>query len=461
MQKWLKIIRSAIRGDEHDFTTGSINYAIVMLAIPMMLEMAMESIFALVDTLYVGRVGVEALTTVGLTEVMMTLVYSVAIGLSIAPMSMVARFIGEKDEVNAARAARQSIWISLALSFLIGIPGFIYAENLLRLMGASDAVVAEGLNYTRIMFASNIVIMLIFLLNGILRGAGEAAKAMRVLWLSNGINLILDPILIFGFGPFPEMGVTGAAVATCIGRGIGVVYQLYILFGGFSIIKLGLGKWGLDKEMLGRLAKIASNGAFQYLIASASWVFLMRIISDFGDAAVAGYTVAIRLIIFTLLPAWGLANATATFVGQNLGAKQPERAETGVWRAARVTVIYMFLVGMTYAIGAPWLVRAFTSDPEAIAPGVLALRIFGCGYVLFGYGMILIQSFNGSGDTRTPTLINFVSFWMIEIPLGYFLGSYLGYGVAGVCSSVIIAEAVLSIISYFMFKRGKWKKTIV
>lgn len=461
MQRWIKIIRSAIRGDEHDFTTGSINYAIVMLAIPMMLEMGMESIFALVDTLYVGRVGVEALTTVGLTEVMMTLVYSVAIGLSIAPMSMVARFIGEKDEVNAARSARQSIWIALGLSVLIGVPGFIYAEDLLRLMGASEAVITEGLAYTQIMFASNVVIMLIFLLNGILRGAGEAASAMRVLWLSNGINLILDPILIFGLGPIPAMGVTGAAVATCTGRGIGVGYQLYILFGGSSAIKLGLGKWGLDKEMLLRLAKIAYNGAFQYLIASASWVFLMRIISDFGDAAVAGYTVAIRLIIFTLLPAWGLANATATFVGQNLGAKQPARAETGVWRAAKVTTWYMLLVGAIYVIGAPWLVSAFTTDPEAIRPGIQALRIFGVGYVFFGYGLVLVQSFNGSGDTRTPTLINFVTFWIIEIPLGYFLGSHLGYGVAGVCLSVVIAEGILSLIAYVLFKRGTWKTTVV
>ncbi|MEM9835202.1 MAG: MATE family efflux transporter [Bacteroidota bacterium] len=461
MKNWLSILRAAVRGDEHDFTKGNINVAIVLLAVPMMLEMAMESIFALVDTLFVGRVGVAALTTVGLTEVVMTLVYSIAIGISTAPMAMVARFIGEKDPANAARAARQAMWMAIGMSLLIGIPGFFYAEDILRLMGASDAVVEQGKTYTQIMFASNIVIMLLFLLNGIFRGAGEAAKAMRVLWLSNGINIVLDPILIFGLGPFPELGVTGAAVATCIGRGTGVLYQLYLLFGDHSVIKLKAGKWGLDWNMLSRLGKIASNGAFQYLIASASWVFLMRIISDFGDGAVAGYTVAIRLIIFTLLPAWGLANATATFVGQNLGAKQANRAETGVWRAARVTTIYMFIVGAIYVIGAPWLVGAFTADPVAIAPGIQALRIFGLGYVLFGYGMVLVQSFNGSGDTRTPTYINIISFWIIEIPLGYFLGSYLGYGVPGVCAAVVIAEGILSGIAYVLFRRGRWKTTVV
>ncbi|MEL6142612.1 MAG: MATE family efflux transporter, partial [Bacteroidota bacterium] len=343
----------------------------------------------------------------------------------------------------------------------VGVPGVIFAEDILRLMGASDEVVTSGLNYTRIMFGSNVVIMLLFVLNGVFRGAGEASRAMRVLWISNGINIVLDPLFIFGIGPFPELGVTGAAVATTIGRGTGVLYQLYILFSGRSVVKLKLGRVGFNASMLGRIANIATTGAFQYIIASASWILLMRIVSRSGEAAVAGYVVAVRLIIFTLLPAWGLANAAATFVGQNLGAKQPERAETGVWKAANNAAIYMLTVAAIYIIFAPQLVHAFANDPVAWESGIIALRIFGAGYILFGYGMIFSQAFNGAGDTRTPTLINFICFWIIEIPLGWLLGYQLGYGVAGVCASVLIAEGVLSIIAWALFRRGRWKLKVV
>lgn len=461
MQKWLSFIRAALRGDEYDLTQGNTRRAIAILAIPMMLEMAMESIFALVDTFFVGHLGVEALSTIGITEVVLTLIYAVAIGLSTAPMAMVARYIGQKDEKSASKAARQALWLAIIISLLIGIPGFIYAPDILRLMGGSETMVAQGQNYTRIMFGSNIVIMLLFLLNGIFRGAGEAAKAMRVLWLSNGINIVLDPVLIFGWGPFPEMGITGAAVATSIGRGIGVLYQLYILFGGFSVIKMAAGRWQIDLPIMRRLSNIAANGAFQYLISSASWIFLMRIVAQSGDAAVAAYTIAIRLIVFTLLPAWGLANAAATFVGQNLGAKQPKRAEKGVWEATFLVMVYMFIIGLFYMAFAPSLIGLFTQDPEALPHGITALRILGGGYILFGLGLTMTQAFNGAGDTKTPAKINFVAFWLLEIPLGYFLGIHLGFEVAGVCWAIVLAEGALALAAYYFFKQGKWKTTVV
>ncbi len=461
MQKWYALFRDALAGKEHDFTTGSTDRAIAMLAVPMMLEMAMESIFALVDTFFVGQVSVSALTTVGLTEVVLTLVYAVAVGLSIAPMAMIARFVGEKDEFGAARAARQSIWIAIAFSIIVAVPGIIFAEDILRLMGGSPQTVREGANYTRIMFGGNVVIMLLFLLNGVFRGAGEAARAMRVLWIANGINIVLDPIFIFGFGPIPALGVTGAAVATTIGRGVGVAYQLYILLGGRSSVKLAVGSWGFDGAMIMRLLRIAVNGAFQNVIASASWIVLARIIASFGDAAVAGYTIAIRLLIFTLLPTWGLANAAATFVGQNLGAGQPERAARGVWRAAYYSLFYLGGVGLLYFFGAQWLVGWFTDSPAALAPGVQVLRVFGIGYVTFGLGMIFLQAFNGSGDTATPTKVNFIGFWLIETPLALLLATQLGYGVPGVAWSVIAAETVITVIAIVLFRRGKWKTTVV
>ncbi len=457
----LALIRSAIRGDYHDYTKGSVRAAVLILAVPMMLEMAMESVFSLVDTYFVGRIGVEALTTVGLTEVMMTLIYSIAVGLSMAPMAMVSRFIGEKNPALASRVAGQSILVALAVSILIAIPGAIYAPDLLRLMGASEAVVAEGAGYTRIMFATNGVIIFLFVLNGVFRGAGEAARAMRVLWIANGINIVLDPIFIFGLGPIPAMGVEGAAIATSIGRGIGVLVQLYYLFGGKSVIRLSGAEALIDGSMLRRISRVASNGALQFLISSASWVFLMRIVADFGDEAVAGYTVAVRLILFTMLPAWGLSNAAATFVGQNLGAGQPGRAEEGVWVTLRITCVYLLLLSFLYYFGAGTLVQAFTQDAASLASGITALEIFAIGYVLFGIGGVAIQAFNGAGDTRTPTIVNFVCFWLIELPTGYWLAVERGYGLAGVVWAVVIAELVLAVLGMWLFRRGRWKQTVV
>ena len=456
-RRFLQLLLSAVRGDAYDYTSGSIRKSIVLLAIPMMLEMAMESVFALADTFFVGRLGVAALTTVGLTEFMMTLIYSVGVGLSLAPMALIARFVGEKNTALASRAAGQSIVLTLLLSLLIAVPGFLYAGDLLRLMGAGEEVVATGVNYTRILFAGNGIIMLLFLLNGVFRGAGEAATAMRVLWIANGINVVLDPLLIFGLGPIPGFGVEGAAIATTLGRGIGVLYQLYILFSGRSVVRIAGGGWRLDFGMQARIARIAASGAFQYLIGSASWIFLARIVAGFGASAVAGYTVAIRLILFTLLPAWGLSNAAATFVGQNLGAGRPLRAERGVWWTLTITTVYLALLSVGYYVLAGPLVGAFTEDADAYRYGVNALRVFAIGYVLFGLGLIPIQAFNGAGDTVTPSLLNFVCFWLLEIPLGYVLAVRMGYEVSGVVWAVVLSELVLAIVAIVLFRRGRWK----
>ncbi|THH40083.1 MATE family efflux transporter [Neolewinella litorea] len=427
----------------------------------MMLEMAMESVFALVDTFFVGRIGVEALTTIGLTEVMMTLIYSVGVGLSLAPMALIARFVGEKNPAQASRAAGQSIVLTLLISLLIAVPGFWYAEELLRLMGADAAVVAAGVGYTRIMFVGNGIIMLLFLLNGVFRGAGEPATAMRVLWLANGINVLLDPLFIFGLGPIPGFGVEGAAIATTIGRSVGVAYQLYILFSGRSVVRIRLQGWKIDFAMQLRIFRIAATGAFQYLIGSASWIFLARIVAGFGAAAVAGYTVSIRLILFTLLPAWGISNAAATFVGQNLGAGRPARAERGVWWALGITSLYLGVLSVGYYFFAGPLVRGFTQDPVAVGYGIDALQIFAIGYVIFGVGLIPIQAFNGAGDTATPSLLNFVCFWLLEIPLGYYLAVERGYEVGGVVWAVVLAECVLAAIAIILFRRGRWKTKVI
>lgn len=461
MQRITRLLKEALSGEEHEYTSGSIRRAIVLLSIPMVLEMVMESLFALVDTFFVARISADALATVGITESIITLVYALAIGISTAPVAMISRFIGKKDPAGAARAAKQAIYLALGVSVALGVPGVIFAPEILQLMGANEAVVRDGVNYTRIMFGSNLVIMLLFLLNGIFRGAGDAAHAMRVLWLANGINIILDPIFIFGLGPIPGMGVAGAAVATTIGRGCGVAYQLYLLFGGRSRVNLGHGNWRLDWEMLQRLGRIASSGAIQYIIASASWIFLMRIVTSFGSEAVAGYLIAIRLLIFSLLPIWGLSNATATLVGQNLGAQQPERARRSVWMAVYFTVSILLVISAAYLLLAGPLIRAFDDNPQVVEVGIVALQIFAAGYAIYGFGMIFTQAFNGAGDTRTPMLLNILCFWMIEIPLSYWLAVNQGMEVAGVVLGVVLAESILSVLSYVLFRQGRWMRVEV
>lgn len=457
MRKFFKLIMEAINGEEREYTSGSINRAIVLLSVPMILEMVMESLFAVVDVYFVSKISVEAVTAVGLTESVIMLIYSIGIGISMAATAMVARRIGEKKPAAAAVAAMQSIFVAVALSVVIGIAGILFAEDILRYMGGDAVVLAQGIGYTRIALGSNIVIMLLFLLNGIFRGAGNAAIAMRTLWISNGINIILDPIFIFGLGPFPEMGVQGAAIATVIGRGVGVSYQLYHLMKGTGIIKLTKEHLVLQWEIIKKVIKVGSTGAGQFLIASASWIFLMRIVAMFGSEAVAGYTIAIRIIIFSTLPSWGLANAAATLVGQNLGAGYPDRAETSVWRSAFFNMVFLVGLSIILVIFSAPIIRIFNAEPTVVEAGIVTLRIFCAGYIFWAWGMVVSQSFNGAGDTRTPTIINFVCFWLLEIPLGYVLALNFGLGVAGVCLAVAISESVWAVISIVVFRQGKWK----
>ena len=459
MQRYLRVLKEAIKGTEKNFTSGSINKAIVYLSIPMILEMVMEALFALVDTIFVSKISTEAVATVGLTESVITLVYSVGIGLSMAATAMVARRIGEKNPEGAAKAAAQSILIAVSIALIIGVLGFIYAREILVLMGADEKVIQTGLGYTQIMMGSNIVIMLLFLLNGIFRGAGDAFLAMRALWVANILNIILDPLFIFGIGPFPELGVQGAAVATTIGRGIGVLYQLHLLFGNKSVVKLKARDFAFALDIIKRLINIAATGTGQFLIASASWIFLMKIISQFGSEAIAGYTISIRLIIFTILPSWGLANAAATLVGQNLGAEKPERAEISVWKAAHYNMLFLLSVSIIYFVTAPLILPLFDPNPLVIEAGITSLRIICIGYVFFAYGMVISQAFNGAGDTRTPTIINLICFWLLQIPLGYILGISLNFGLVGVCAAIGISETTLALIAIALFRKGTWKTT--
>ena len=458
MKKILQIISDAISGKETDFTSGSINRAIVLLSIPMVLEMLMESLFAIVDIYFVSKISVDAVASVGLTETVNTLIYSIAMGLSMAATAMVSRRVGEKKKKEASRAAVQVILLSLGISVAIGIPSFFYAENILALMGASEAVIASGSGYTRIVLSANGVIILLFVYNAIFRGAGNATLAMRSLWIANICNIILDPLFIFGWGPFPEMGVTGAAVATTLGRGIGVAYQTYLLNKGTGVLKIEKDYFKIDWSIIRRITNVASTGAGQMLIASASWVFLMRIVAQFGSDTVAGYVIAIRILIFTLLPAWGIANAAATLTGQNLGAGKPERAEASVWRSSFVNMVFLFVVSIIYYVFAPQLIGFFSTEPSVLEAGILSLRIFAIGYVFFAYGMVLSQAFNGAGDTRTPTIINIFCFWLLEIPLGYTLALTFGWGLSGVCWAVVTSETVLGVIAVIIFRKGKWKE---
>jgi len=451
----------AIRGEEKNFTSGSINRAIFLLSVPMILEMVMEALFAVVDVFFVSRVSVNAVATVGLTESVITVVYAIAIGLSMATTAMVARRIGEGKKDAAAVAAVQAMVITFSFSLIISVAGFFYAEKILYLMGGDDDLVAEGASYTRIIFAGNFVIMFLFLLNAVFRGAGDASIAMRALWIANGLNIVLDPCLIFGWGPFPELGVAGAAVATNIGRGIGVIFQLFVLFGGNSIIQIGRKHLRIAWSVVKRLFEVSLGGMGQYVIASSSWIFLMRIMSEFGEQAVAGYTISIRMLIFTILPAWGMANAAATLVGQNLGASEPDRAELSVWRSAFYTMLFLLFVSIIYIVWAPDLVRIFHEGPLVVKYGTASLRIICLGYIFFAYGMVISQAFNGAGDTRTPTVMNFICFWAIQIPLAYWIGITQGLGPNGVFWAVAISETILAGLCIYLFRKGRWKKIAI
>ncbi len=458
MRRFTDIIWQALRGAEHlDFTAMGVKRAIVLLSIPMVLEMAGEALFAVVDVFFVSRLGVGAVATVGLTESVMTLIYSLAWGMGMGITAVVARRIGEKDEAGASRAAMQGVLLAFALGLLLAVPGMLYAPAILRIMGAEAAVIEEGSAYTAIMFGSNVVILLLFGINAIFRGAGNALVAMTSLWVANIINCILDPLLIFGIGPFPELGVTGAAVATAIGRGCGVGLQFWYLFSPDGKVSLRGAPWRVDAGVMAGIVKVAAGGVAQFWIASASWVFLVRIVSAFGSEAVAGYTVAVRVIIFSLLPSWGIANAASTLVGQNLGAGQPGRAARSAWLCGHYNMLFMVGVAVLFWAFTPGIIGFFTDEPTVLSYGIDALRIVCLGYFFYGYGMVLAQAFNGAGDTLTPTWMNVICFWMIEIPLAWFLARQLGWGPDGVFASIAISESLLALLSGYLFKLGRWK----
>jgi MATE family, multidrug efflux pump len=451
-------IREAVRGSHMNFTTGSLNRAILLLAIPMVLEMVLESLFAVVDVFWVGRIGEDAVATVGLTESMLTLVFAIAMGLSLSTTAMVARRIGEGDPEDAAVAGVQAIFLGLIFSVAIGVPCAIFAPDLLRLMGASPAIVAVGSSYARIALGGSGVVMMLFLNNAIFRGAGDAAIAMRLLWLSNIINLALDPCLIFGLGPFHRFGVTGAALATFSGRGIGVLYQFYRLMRGTERIRVLRRQIRVKWDVLWKLAGVSATGIVQFAIAQSSWIGLVRIVSMFGAAAVAGYTIAIRVVIFAILPSWGLSNAAATLVGQNLGAKHPQRAEQSVWRTGLYNVLFLGGIGVAFILFAVPIVRIFTHDPAVVPLAAACLRIVSYGNVGYAYELVILQAFNGAGDTITPTVVNFFGFWIFEIPLAYWLAIHQRLGANGVYWSIVIAEAAIAVAGVLLFRRGTWKK---
>ena len=450
-------IREALRGSHQDFTSGSLNRAILLLAIPMILEMVLESLFAVVDVFWVGRLGANAVATVGLTESLLSLVFAIGLGLSLSTTAMVARRIGEKDPAGAAVAGVQAIILGLTVSLLIGAPCALYAPRLLSLMGASPEIIRVGSSYARIALGGGGVILMLFLNNAIFRGAGDAAIAMRLLWVSNIINLVLDPCLIFGWGPFPKLGVTGAALATFTGRSIGVLYQLYRLLRGTERIRILRNQIKVNLQVLLRLLRVSLTGILQFAIAHTSWIGLVRIVSTFGSAALAGYTIAIRILIFAILPSWGLSNAAATLVGQNLGAKHPERAQMSVWRTGFYNMLFLGFIGVIFLVFATPIIRLFSNDPVVVPLAATCLRILSYGNIGYAYGMVMLQAFNGAGDTVTPTYVHFFGFWIVEIPLAYFLAITAHIGANGVYISIVVAEAAIAAAGVLLFRRGRWK----
>lgn len=458
---WLALIKEAVVGSHQDFTAISVNRAIFLLAVPMVLEMAMESLFGIVDIFFVAHLGADATATVGITEGMLVLVMAVAFGLSMGATAVVARRVGEHDPDGAAEAAVQSILIGLGCALLILSIALPFAPRLLAWMGATPQILAVGSLYTRIMLSSSGIIVLLFLINAVFRGAGDAAVAMRVLWLANFINLCLDPCLIRGLGPFPRLGVTGAAVSTTIGRSIGVLFQLYILSKGSAHLEILKKHIRLKLKVMWNIFEVAGVGVLQLAVATASWVVLVRLIQSFGSQATAGYTVAIRIVIFSTLPSWGLGSAAATLVGQNLGAKAPDRAEQSVWRACIFNAVFLGVVSAIFLAFAPQLVSLFSNDPAVVRYGASCLRIISLCYVLWAYGEIIVQAFNGAGDTWTPTLINLFVYWIVQIPLAYLLMTKFQFGPSGAYYAILVAEVLLALIAIYVFRLGKWKEKVV
>jgi putative MATE family efflux protein len=457
LKSFFKDINEAVSGTEQDFTEGKLSRAILLLSIPAVLEMVMESVFVIVDIYFVSKLGANAVATVGLTESMVTIIYAIAIGLGTATTSMVSRRIGEKNPDAASLTAFQAIVTGVVVSIIIGLPGALYSRRLLGLMGASKPIIDSMSGYTRIMLGGNIVIMMLFIINAIFRSAGDAAVAMKVLWIGNIINIVLDPCLIFGLGPFPHMGVTGAAVATNIGRGTSVIVQLFLLFSGKKRIHLSLKHLSINFGIMIRLLKLSFGSIGQNLISTTSWIALVRILSIFGSEVVAGYTIAMRIIGFTLLPSWGISNAASTLVGQNLGAKKPDRAERSVWVTGWINMILLSVIGLILVIFPEIFIRIFIDNENVIKAGVLGLRIVSIGFVAYGLGMVLVNSFNGAGDTSTPLKINIFAFWFVEIPLAWLLAIKVGLNEEGVFIAIVVAESLMTIIAWLVFRRGKWK----
>lgn len=453
-----RLFKEAIAGSEQDYTLLSMNRAIFLLAIPMIVEMGMESIFAVVDIYFVSKLNdSNAVAAIGYTESVLSILYSLAMGLGMGATAIVARRVGEHDFKGASNAAMQAIYLALGVAFIISMTGMFYYKDILRLMGASTEVIESSSSYAFWMFTGNYTVTLLFLINAVFRGAGNASIAMKALLIANGLNLILDPLFIFGWGPIPAMGVEGAAIATNTGRGIGVLFQLYFLLNGKSIIKVTWDSLVVRTKIITTVIKVSGGSILQFIIGSASWIFLMKVMSTFGDQAVAGYTIAIRVFIFTLLPSWGLANAGATLVGQNLGANQPDRAETSVWRAAYYNAFFMGFVMILFLTISPWIISVFSTQPEVLYYGVQALRYVSLGYIFYGYGMVVVQGLNGAGDTYTPTILNVFGFWVFQIPFAYLVAIELGWGPKGVFMAIALAETLMAIAAIVIFRRGKWK----
>ncbi len=450
-------ISEAVSGTEQDFTEVRLSKAILLLSIPAVLEMIMESIFVIVDIFFVSKLGAEAVATVGLTESLITIVYAISLGLATATTSLVSRRIGEKNHNKAAETAFQAIITGFTLSVVIAIPGIIFSRQLLEMMGASAEITEKLSGYTRIMLGGNSVIMLLFIINAIFRSAGDAAIAMRVLWIGNIINILLDPCFIFGLGPFPELGVKGAAVATTTGRGVAVIYQFWLLFFGKKRIQLSISNLGINFRIIAKLIRLSLGSIGQNLISTSSWIALVRIISVFGSEIVAGYTIAIRIVSFILLPSWGISNAASTLVGQNLGAKKPERAEKAVMVTGFINMILLGIVGAVLVIFPGPFIGLFVDEAPLLKAGVECLRIISIGFVAYGFGMVMVNSFNGAGDTTTPLKINIFAFWLIEIPLAWFLAIKSGMNQPGVYTAIVIAESVMTLTAWLVFRRGKWK----
>ncbi len=461
LSRFYKLFVSALKGEQKDFTTGSIRKAIFMLSIPMIAEMLMESLFAVVDVYFVSQVSVHAIATVGLTESVLMIIYSIAVGLSMAVTAIIARRIGEKKFKRAADAAFQALIVAVILGLGLGIFGFVYAEEVLALMGGEPELIAEGRWYTKIMYAGNLSVILLFLLNAIFRGAGDASIAMRSLWIANILNMLLDAVLVLGWGPIPALGVMGAAIATTTGRSVGVAYQLYHLLKGSSLVKLGWQNVVVRVRTIKEIVRVGAAGVGQFLVESASWIFLVRVVSMFGSEALAGYTIAFRVIVFTLLPSWGMANAAATLVGQNLGARKPERAEASVWKIAWYNTAFLFLVSIVFFAFAQDIVTFFNDSPTVVAIGVQAMRIICTGYIFFAFGMVMGQAFNGAGDTLTPLLISIIVFWIIQIPMAYQMAVVMDWQSNGVFISIAICHSLYALLAAVLFKRGRWKRTVV